>query len=42
MLKPVFSHRLSLKLKAKTQWKSVDNLLDDIAEKVKLKNEDKL
>lgn len=42
MLKPVFSHRLHLKLKARTQWKNVDNLLDAIAEKVKLKNEDRL
>lgn len=40
MLKPVFSHRLCLKLKAKAEWKSVDALLDSIAEKVKLKNED--
>lgn len=40
MLKPVFSHRLCLKLKAKTQWKSVDELLDKIAEGIKLKNED--
>ena len=40
MLKPVFSHRLCLKLKAKTQWKSVDDLLDKIAEGIKLKNED--
>ena len=42
MLKPVFSHRLNLKLRAKAQWKSVDFLLDDIAEMVKLKNEDQL
>ena len=40
MLKPVFSHRLNLKLKAKAQWRSVDDLLDKIAESVKLKNED--
>ena len=40
MLKVVFSHRLCLKLKAKAEWKSVDELLDSIAEKIKLKNED--
>lgn len=42
MLKPVFCHRLNLKLKAKAQWQSVEKLLDKIAESVKLKNEDKI
>ena len=42
MLKVVFSHRLRLKLKAKAEWKSVDDLLDSIAGSIKLENEDKL
>ena len=42
MLKPVFSHRLTLKLRAKTQWKSVDELLEKIADSIPLKNEDAL
>ena len=42
MLKVVFSHRLRLKLKAKAEWKSVDNLLDSIADSIQLPNEDKL
>jgi MoxR-like ATPase len=42
MLKPVLSHRLNLKLKAKAQWRSVDQLLEKIAESVKLKNEDNI
>ena len=42
MLNPVFAHRLNLKLKAKAEWKSVENLLEKIAESIKLKNEDQL
>ena len=42
MLKVVFSHRLRLKLKAKAEWKSVDNLLDSIADSIKLPGEDKI
>ena len=42
MLKVVFSHRLRLKLKAKAEWKSVDNVLDSIAGSIHLPNEDKL
>jgi MoxR-like ATPase len=42
MLKVVFSHRLRLKLKAKAEWKSVDNVLDSIVGSIHLPNEDKL
>ena len=42
MLKPVFSHRLRLKLKAKAEWKTVDNLLESIADSIKLPKEDDL
>ena len=42
MLKVVFSHRLRLKLKAKAEWKSVDNVLDSIADSIQLPHEDKL
>ena len=42
MLKPVFAHRLTLKLRARAEWKSVEYVLDKIIESVKLKNEDRL
>ena len=42
MLKPVFSHRLKLKLKAKAKWQNTDQLLEKIADSIKLPNEDKL
>ena len=35
----VLAHRLSLKLRWKAQWKSVDNVLEDIVSKIKLPNE---
>lgn len=40
MVKPVFGHRLRMKLRAKAQWKSVDNVLDRIMDSIKLENED--
>ena len=35
----VLAHRLSLKLRWKAQWKSVEHLLEDIVSKIKLPNE---
>ena len=35
----VLAHRLSLKLRWKAQWKSVENVLEDIVSKIKLPNE---
>ena len=35
----VLAHRLTLKLRWKAQWKSVENVLEDIVSKIKLPNE---
>jgi MoxR-like ATPase len=35
----VLAHRLTLKLRWKAQWKSVENVLADIVSKIKLPNE---
>ena len=42
MLEPVFGHRLTLRLKARAQMQSAENLLKKIAESIKLKNEDRI
>ncbi len=40
LLKLVIGHRLRLKLRSRSEWKSVDHVLDSILDSIKLKNED--
>ena len=40
MMKLVLSHRLRLKLRCRTEWQSVDHVLDTILDSIQLKNED--
>ncbi|OQA88521.1 MAG: Glycogen accumulation regulator GarA [Lentisphaerae bacterium ADurb.Bin242] len=40
MLKLVISHRLRLKLRCRTEWKSVEHVLETILSSIKLKNEE--
>ena len=40
MLNLVLAHRLRLKLRSRTEWKSVEQVLDTIVNSIKLKNED--
>jgi hypothetical protein len=37
----VLAHRLSLKLRWKAQWKSVENVLADIVSQIKIPTRDK-
>ena len=39
LLKLVIGHRLRLKLRSRSEWKSVDHVLDSILDSIKLKNE---
>jgi MoxR-like ATPase len=41
MVKPVLSHRISLKLRHQGEWNSVENVIDSIIESIPMENEDK-
>ncbi len=41
MVKPVLTHRISLKLRHQGEWNSVENVIDSIIESILMKNEDK-